>query len=54
MNEQDLRPRPRMLSFMATLSVAAGDVIRAEGFLLELLAWCAFSEREPDGVEGTS
>ena len=44
---QDLRPRARTLSWMASLSVAAGELRAAEGYLLELLAWCAFGEREP-------
>jgi hypothetical protein len=43
----DLRPRARTLSWMASLSVAAGEVRAAEGYLLELLAWCAFGERDP-------
>lgn len=43
---QDLRPRARTLSWMASLSVAAGELRAAEGYLLELLAWCAFGERE--------
>ena len=33
---------------MASLSVAAGDMLAAEGYLLELLAWCAFSDRDVD------
>jgi hypothetical protein len=45
--EQDLRPRARTLSWMASLSVAAGELRAAEGYLLELLAWCAFGERDP-------
>ena len=44
---QDLRPRARTLSWMASLSVAAGELRAAEGYLLELLAWCAFGDREP-------
>jgi len=44
--EQDLRPRARALSWMASLSLAAGDVRAAEGYLLELLAWCAFADRD--------
>jgi hypothetical protein len=43
---QDLRPRARTLSWMASLSVAAGELRAAEGYLLELLAWCAFGERD--------
>lgn len=45
--EQDLRPRARALSWMASLSLAAGDIRAAEGYLLELLAWCAFADRDP-------
>jgi hypothetical protein len=34
---------------MASMSVAAGEIRAAEGYLLELRAWCAFAEREgPD------
>ena len=29
------------------MSVAAGEMRAAEGYLLELLAWCAFADREP-------
>ena len=47
-SEQDLRPRARTLSWMAALSVAAGETRAAEGYLLELLAWCAFSERDTE------
>jgi hypothetical protein len=46
--EQDLRPRARALSWMASMSVAAGDLRAAEGYLLELLAWCAFADRDDD------
>jgi hypothetical protein len=31
---------------MASMSVAAGDLRAAEGYLLELLAWCAFADRD--------
>ena len=31
------------------MSVAAGDLRAAEGYLLELLAWCAFADRDGDG-----
>jgi hypothetical protein len=48
--DQDMRPRARTLSWMASMSVAAGDLRAAEGYLLELLAWCAFGERDPDAV----
>ena len=44
--EQDLRPRAKTLSWMASLCVAAGDIRAAEGYLLELLAWCAFADRD--------
>lgn len=43
--DEDLRPRARTLSWMASLSVAAGELRAAEGYLLELLAWCAFGDR---------
>ena len=43
--ENDLRPRARTLSWLASLSVAAGELRAAEGYLLELLAWCAFGDR---------
>ena len=43
--EQDLRPRARTLSWLAAMSVAAGELRAAEGYLLELLAWCAFADR---------
>lgn len=49
--DQDLRPRARTLSWMASMSVAAGDMTMAEGYLLELLAWCAFGERDLDSAE---
>ncbi len=48
--DQDLRPRARTLSWMASLSVAAGEIRAAEGYLLELLAWCAFADRDPDAA----
>jgi len=48
-SDQDMRPRARTLSWMASMSVAAGEIRAAEGYLLELLAWCAFAER--DGSE---
>jgi len=48
--EQDLRPRARTLSWMASLSLAAGELRAAEGYLLELLAWCAFGERDSTQV----
>jgi len=48
--DQDLRPRARTLSWMASLSVAAGELRAAEGYLLELLAWCAFGDRDPSAT----
>ena len=45
---QDLRARAKTLSWMASMSVAAGEIRAAEGYLLELLAWCAFADRDPD------
>jgi hypothetical protein len=45
-SDQDLRPRARTLSWMASMSVAAGELRAAEAYLLELLAWCAFAERD--------
>lgn len=41
---QDLRPRARTLSWLVSLSVAAREVKAAEGYLLELVSWCAFGE----------
>ncbi|HSD86392.1 MAG TPA: hypothetical protein VLB44_02720 [Kofleriaceae bacterium] len=37
---------------MASLSVAAGEMRAAEGYLLELLAWCAFADRSIIDVAG--
>ena len=56
-SDQDLRPRARALSWMASLSLASGQIRAAEGYLLELLAWCAFADRSVievagDGTEG--
>ncbi|HEY4182069.1 MAG TPA: hypothetical protein VGM90_34740 [Kofleriaceae bacterium] len=49
--DQDVRPRARTLSWMASMSVAAGEMRAAEGYLLELLAWCAFADREDPSAE---
>jgi hypothetical protein len=38
------------LAFMASLSNAAGEDRAAEGYLLELMAWCAFADRETVGA----
>lgn len=46
--EVDRRPRAKALSWMASMSVAVGEIRAAEGYLLELLAWCAFADRDPD------
>ena len=51
---QDLRVRAKTLSWMASLSVAAGEIRAAEGYLLELLAWCAFADRDPDADAAAS
>lgn len=40
-----------MLSWMAAMSVETKDMRAAEGYLLELLAWCAFTDRETDDTE---
>jgi hypothetical protein len=37
---------------MASLSLAAGELRAAEGYLLELLAWCAFGEHEYASADG--
>lgn len=42
---QQSEERSDILSWMASLSVAAGEDRAAEGYLLELLAWCAFVDR---------
>ncbi len=52
--DQDLRPRARTLSWMASLSVAAGEIRAAEGYLLELLAWCAFADRDPEAAQAVA
>jgi len=51
--EQDLRPRALTLSWLASMSVAAGEMRAAEEYLLELLAWCAFADRSVVAVEGS-
>ncbi len=45
-SDRDTRPRAQTLSWMASMSVAAGEMRAAEGYLLELLAYCAFSDRD--------
>jgi hypothetical protein len=52
--DQDLRPRARTLSWMASMSVAAGEIRAAEGYLLELLAWCAFADREEASADAAT
>jgi hypothetical protein len=37
---------------MASLSLAAGELRAAEGYLLELLAWCAFGEHGYVAADG--
>ena len=44
-SNQDLRPQARALSWMASLSVAAGEIRAAEHYVLELLAWCVMCPR---------
>ncbi len=41
----------RTLSWMASLSVAAGEAKAAEGYLLELLACCAFDRATSEITE---
>ena len=58
-SDAEAKPRAKTLSWMASLSVAAGELRAAEGYLLELLAWCAFADRGiasvfGDGVEAVS
>lgn len=50
--ETDSKPRARNISWMASMSVAAGETRAAETYLLELLAWAAFANRDValDGV----
>jgi hypothetical protein len=39
---------------MASMSIAANEIHAAEAYLLELLAWCAFADREdPTTVTAT-
>lgn len=54
MSPEEIEPQPRrdlMLSLMTGLSLAAGEVRQAESYLLELLAWCAFADRQTDVVQ---
>ena len=51
-SQEDYRPRGKALCWMAGLSVAAGQIRAAEGYLLELLAWLAFGDREGPVVIG--
>jgi len=44
MDGQDMSPRARTLAWMTSLAVAGGKLRMAEGYLLELLAWVAFSD----------
>lgn len=52
MNKQTYKERPRreVLAFMAGLCVAANEYRSAEGYLLELLAFLAFAERDESEV----
>lgn len=38
--------RPNNLSWLAGLALTGGHMVAAEGYLLELLAWCAFAYRK--------
>lgn len=38
-------PRHQTLGFLAGLCLAAKETRAAEGYMLELLAWCAFADR---------
>lgn len=51
--EDPMKPRERNLSWLAGLAVAGGNTQAANGYLLELLAWCAFADRSQVEV-GTS
>lgn len=39
--------RGLLLGWMSALCAAAGEMRGAEGYLLELLAWCAFGDPRP-------
>ena len=45
--ETQIKPlkRNQILSLMASLACGAKEMRAAEGYLLELLAWCAFADR---------
>ncbi len=44
-NDADVSDKAKSLSLMVAMSVAAGDLKAAEGYLLELMAWVAFGCR---------
>lgn len=46
--DTDVYPHARTLAWLASLSVAGGNLKAAEGYLLELLALCVFAERTVD------
>jgi hypothetical protein len=46
--DADVYPHARTLAWLASLSVAGGNLRAAEGYLLELLALCVFAERVVD------
>lgn len=43
-------PKWRVMGTMAAMALAGGDAKMAEGYLLELLAFCAFADRDEVGV----
>lgn len=44
--QEQTRSREDILGFMLSLCVAANEMRAAEGYLLELLAFCSFNERD--------
>lgn len=44
--EKPLEAKVMKFSFMAGLALAAGERRIAEGYVLDMLAFCAFTERE--------
>lgn len=42
------------LSFFASLASVSGNRLAAEAYLLEILAFCAFTERDAQMIEGMS
>jgi hypothetical protein len=46
--DTDVYPHARVLAWLASMSVAGGNLRAAEGYLIELLALCVFAERVVD------